>query len=233
MATLRSGVNDTLYRLGDEDTDFWSHDEIEQYYKEGYDAFCRQTKCIYDQWVIENIPVTGNWQTDFERYLMEQKSGRALTDQPMGYTGEHERNLGVGGKYGGSYGNAPTPATSPGEAQGTKGSSAGVSGYFDANSTGSVDSSLPTVVPGGDLPRSVVGIIAVYYHRRRLVGANTAQLKKLDPNFETRAGDPQYYVWDKDGLYYLRVVPAAPGDAEYINVNGQWGTMRQTDETMT
>jgi hypothetical protein len=233
VTTLHDGVYDTLDRLGDQANSFWTRAEIEDYYKEGYDRFVRKTKCIYDQWVIENIPVTGNWQTDFERYLMEQKPGRSLTDQPMHFSAEHERNLGTGGKYGGSYGKSPTPATSPGEAQGTKGSSSGNAGYFDASSTGSVDSALPTKVPGGDLPRSVVEILRVSYDRRTLTGTSTMQLREADPNYQTRQGDPQYFTWDNDGMFYLGIVPNAGGDASYINVSGQWGTMRQTDETMT
>jgi hypothetical protein len=233
LTTLEQGTTDVLDRLNDLANKYWSRDEIEQYYKEGYDLFCRRTKCLYDQWVIENIPVTGNWQTDFERYLMEQKPGRGLTDQPMGFTGEHERNVGVGGKYGGSRGVAPTPATSPSEAQETKGSATGSDGFFGANSTGSIDSALPTKVPGGDLPRSVVEILRVSYDRRTLVGGTSRKIKQLDPYYESGQGDPQYFIWDKDGLFYLRILPNAGGDAVYLDVDGNWGTMRQTDETMT
>ncbi len=234
MATTKSdAVVDILDRLGDLKTEAWSYDEIGEYLQEGYDLFCRRTKCLYDQWNIENLPVIGNWQTDFERYLMEQKPGRGLTDQPMGFTGEHERSLGTSGKYGGSYGKAPTPATSPSEAQGTKGDATGSDGFFGSGSTGSVSSGLPTKVPGGDLPRSVVSILDVYYDRRRIRGTTTQHLRQLDPDYENRQGDPQYFTWDKDGLFYLGVVPSAGGDATYINVDGQWGTMRQTDETMT
>ena len=221
--TLHNAVDDVLDRLGDLDNDLWSRDEISLYYRDGYDQFCRITKCLFDYWVIENIPVTANWQTDLEKYLMEQKPGRALTDARMGYTAEHEKNLGVGGRYGGSKGVDPAPATAVAD-----------KAYFEADSTGSVDSALPKIVSGGDLPRGVVDLVCVYYDRRRLVGTTTAQLRKMNPVYETTStGDPQFWAWDKDGLYYLRVSPRMTGGATYVTVNGQWGFMRQTDATVT
>jgi hypothetical protein len=212
--TLHEAVDDVLDRLGDKANGIWTRAEIELFYKDGYDQFCRRTRCIFDKWAIENLPVTGNWQTDLEKYLMEQKAGRTLTDQPMGYTAEHEKNLGVGGRYGGHKGVAPTPGTAVADKE-----------YYAADSTGSIDDGLPTTVPGGDLPNSIVDLVGVYYDRRRLVGTTTDRLRELDPNYETREGDPQYYAWDKDGLYYLRVVPRAGGDADYVTVNGQRGRM--------
>jgi hypothetical protein len=52
-------------------------------------------------------------------------------------------------------------------------------------------------------------------------------MKELDPNYETRTGDPQWYTWDKDGIFFLRVVPAATGNAAYDTADGKWGTVTQ------
>ena len=112
MTTLHDGVSDALDRLGDLDNDIWSRDEISLYYKDGYDTFCRRTKCLFDIFVIENVPRTGNWQTDLEKYFAEQKPGWALSDEPFHMTAEHERNLGFRGAHGGTY-RGPSNLTSP------------------------------------------------------------------------------------------------------------------------
>jgi hypothetical protein len=219
-ATLHSEVDDVLDRLGDKANVVWTRDEIELAYKDGYNIFCGETKCLFDYWVLENLPVTGNWQTDLERYLMEQKVGRSLTDQPFGYTADHEKNQGVGGKYGGHKGVGPTPGTAVSD-----------KAHYAAGVTRTA--ALPQTVPGGDLPHSTVAVSDVYYDRRRLVHETTAHLKRIDPNYENRSGDPEMYTWDKDGLYFMRVVPQASGGATYVTVNGQRGRNKQTDDGST
>jgi hypothetical protein len=220
MATLHEEIDDVLERLGDQANDIWTRDEVEQAYRDGYDVFCRKTKCIFDHWVIENLPVTGNWQTDLERYLMEQKAGRSLTDQPFGYTAEHEKDIGTGGRYASGRPVSPTPGTAVSDKE-----------FYDADNVGALSSDLPTNVPGGDLPRSVVAVTAVYYDERRLKPTTTREIKLIDPNYENRQGDPELYTWDKDGLFYLRVIPKATGGASYATVNGQRGRVKYTDES--
>ena len=73
MTTLFESVSDVLDRLGDLDNDIWSRDEITLHVRDGYDLFCRRTKALFDVIVIENLPRVGNWQTDLEKYLAEQK----------------------------------------------------------------------------------------------------------------------------------------------------------------
>jgi len=211
MTTLFEGVSDVLDRLGDLDNDIWSRDEIALYFKDGYDTFCRRTKVLFDTVVIENLPRTGNWQTDLEKYLAEQKPGWGLTDEPFHMTADHERNLGVGGAYGGSY-SGPSAVTSPGDR-----SHVGV--------TDGAGEDIPATVTGGRLPQSMVEVLRVAYDNRNLQGISSQQMRVIDPNYETRSGDPQWYIQDKDGLYYIRMVPAAQGDAVYDTVDGSWGTM--------
>jgi len=210
-------VNDALDRLGDLDNDIWTRSEMELYAKDGYDTFCRRTKALFDTFVIENLPRVGNWQTDLEKYLAEQKPGWALTDEPFHMTAEHERNLGTGGKIGGTY-RGPSAVTAP-------------SNRKFVGVTGGAGEDIPATVPGGLLPQSTVEVIRVAYDKRDLQGISSQQMRVLDPNYETRSGDPQWYIHDKDGLYYLRVVPAAQGDAVYDTVDGYAGTMTQTDDS--
>jgi len=430
--TLESAVTDVLTRLGDLSNDIWNRTEIADYIKDGYDKFCTRTKCLFDIQVIENIPITANWQTDLEKSIAETKSGFALTDNRFNFTGEHERNLGVEGKYAGSYAKSPTPylpdempsieeqgslihhwrydgdytdeknadftfavvagtpvfedssidgkgvrvtpnneklrvrnetpATMDGGSsftvtawmkQNSSSSPAGSSLYqrkfddgncwflhtfqtetifrmFSTNndfltSTGpqmndqgkwfflagvwddvakttelwigkegeeltrysqntetgtftvrrldgdtlrdgfflvgdiTIDNtrlyngvmsstfllnqfdsekpsgtasvfttrSLPTKVPGGNLPSSTIEVLRVTYDDKELKGMSSQHMKDIDPNYETRDGDPQFFIYDKDGIYFLRVVPAAQGDATYDTVNGTWGTLTQ------
>jgi hypothetical protein len=228
---IDAAITDVLDRLGDLDNDYWSRSEIKQYYKDGYDQFCRQTKCLFDVHVIPNQPVVGNYQTDFERYYAENKPGMGLTDEPMSHTANYLRDKGTEGRYAPSYPLNPTPGTSPHEATGKKGSSTTSNGYFGANSTGSITTALPTQVRGGRLPNSTVEIMRVAYDHRDLPGMEPMHLRQLDPNYEDRNGDPQWYTYGKDGLFFLRLVPIPNGDATYEDVDGSWGVMRQTDIT--
>lgn len=213
--TLEDGVNDVLERLGDLDNKGWSRSEIQLYLQDGYDQFCARTMCLFDRVVIENLPVTGNWQTDLERYLAEHKAGFGLTDRPFHFTGEHERNLSVGtkGEYAGSY-SGPAPATSPTES-------------FSDTSLRASGEVLPSVVPGGEIPDKTLSVVRVSYDQRTLKPLSSQQLRVLDPNYETRTGDPQWYTWGKDGIFYVRVVPAASGTATYDTVSGSWGSLSQ------
>jgi hypothetical protein len=56
-------------------------------------------------------------------------------------------------------------------------------------------------------------------------------MRRIDSQYESRTGDPQWYIWDKDGLFYVRVVPQAGGDATYDTVNGSWGIPKYTDDS--
>ena len=209
---LDAAVTDTLTRLGDLDNEIWGRAEISDYLKDAYDQFCGETKCLFDIHVIENLPVTGNWQTDLEKQIASTKPGFHLTDQPFHFTGEHERDLGTGGKYAQTL-RGPASATNK--------------KWYDADNVESLIADLPTKVPGGLLPEEVIDVIRVTYDNRGLQGMASARLKELDPNYETRSGDPQVYTFDKDGIYFLRIVPAAGGQANYDDTDGTWGKLAQ------
>ena len=68
--TLYDSVNTLLKRLDDYPTDnseqIWTRAELELYLQDGYDAFCRQTKCLIDFVYPENIPLAGNYVAKWE-----------------------------------------------------------------------------------------------------------------------------------------------------------------------
>ena len=201
--TLHDAVSDTLDRLSDLDGTVWSRAEIALNLQDGYDILCTRTGALFDIAVIENVPIAGNWQTDLERFHAQQRPGWGLTDEPFHMTGEHERSLGVGGRVGGTY-RGPANITSPTE------------GAYAPQS----------VVPGGTLPDSTIDVLRVSYNQRGLVGLSSAQMRELDPQYEERVGgDPSYFVMDKDGLSYLRLVPPGQGNAAYDTVVGSWGSI--------
>ncbi len=204
---LHTLAKDTAYRLDDEGNTVWSRAEIELYVRDGYEALARETKCIFDIHVCDNMPQTGNYSTDLERSLAEQRPGMGLTDTPGHFTAEHERNLTTKSLGG------PTPATSPSEG-----------GYFD-------DFEMPTLVPTGRLPDGVVDVLRVSWNQITLTAMGSQQLRQLDTQYETRQGDPRFWTWDKDGLMTIRLAPIPNGDASYNTVDGSRGTQKQTDET--
>jgi hypothetical protein len=210
---LEDAVTDVLTRLADEENKIWSRDEIALYFKDGLDQFCRRSKCLWDIYVIENLPPIGNWQTDLEKYLAEQKPGFGLTDERMGFTAEDERGKPASGDTG-AYATTrggPVVASGPGDRQ-----------FFDDHTNLTV--SAGKQVTGGTLPNNTVEVARVAYDNRTLTGISSQRMRELDPRYETRGGEPQWFMFDKDGLFYLRVVPAAQGSATYDTVDGSWGT---------
>jgi hypothetical protein len=210
---LETAVTDVLTRLGDKETAVWTRDEIELYYKDGLDQFCRRSKCLWDIYAIENLPPVGNWQTDLEKYFAEQIPGMGLTDERMNFTAEHERGDQIGNAYPGPR-RGPAAATSPGDRA------------FFGNFT-NITTNNGKQVTGGTLPNNTVEVTRVAFDNRSLNGISSQRMREIDPNYETRAGDPQWYLFDKDGIFYLRVVPAAQGNASYDTVSGSWGTLTQ------
>jgi hypothetical protein len=210
---LRDAIIKTQHRLDDDDGVVWAYDELALYVKDGYDLFCRRTRCLFDIHVLDNVPQTGNWSTDLERYLAENTPGMGLTDARLQFTAGYERDKPIGPLVGGSV-EGPTPATSPPE--GTQ---------FD-------DFEMPTVMGTGRLPNSTVDVHRVTWDEWELTPEVSADMRHLDIQYERReGGDPQHYTMDKDGLMTIRLIPPARGDADYPTVVGSWGIMTQTDDT--
>lgn len=212
---IDDAVTEVLDRLADTENQIWSRDEIKAYYQDGLDMFCRRTKCLWDIHVIENLPPVGNWQTDLEKYIADHTPGLSTTDERLIFTADDEKSKPLGGgAYAGHRGPIQAVITKPSDRT-----------YLSSYSNLTVDAGKKVV--GGTLPTSTVEVSRVSYDQRTLAGMTSARMKELDPRYETRAGEPNYYVFDKDGLYFLRVVPAAQASASYDTVSGSWGTLTQ------
>ena len=103
MIDLNTAVNDTLSRLDDEAAEVWSRDEIKLYLQDSYDVLCRRAKPLFDIVVIPNEPQIGSVGTDLQLYLAQHRVGTRIGPRRLHMTGDHERNLGVGGQAGGAY----------------------------------------------------------------------------------------------------------------------------------
>ncbi len=215
--TLDNAVTEVLTRLGDTEGKVWTAARTKLHLQDGYDRFCERTKCLFDVFIIENLPPTGNWQTDLEKWFVQQKSGWGYTDDKL-HTNDTTRGYGddraagvAGVKVGGSYAQ-PAGMTRRGD------------GDFSV-------SGVTSYVRGGTLPDSVVGIVRVAFDKGDLMGISASRMNEIDPYWEERTGDPEWFINDSEGIYYLRVVPAADGAASYDTVDGSWGTLRYTDDT--
>lgn len=217
--TLSAAVKDALNRLGDSVGTVWSTEEMKLYLQDGYDTFCRRSKVLFDKVVVENLPPTGNWTDDLSLYHAQQKPGLGYTDGPLHFTrfpDSVEQQHGSEGKVGGSYGPQAAGITNPGQR------------YLAAGHD------VETSVNGGYLPQSTVDVLRVTYDDRDLLGMGSQQMRRLDATYETRDGDPQFFTYDKDGLFFLRVIPAASGNAPYPEiVNGGFGVLTQEDEQLS
>lgn len=209
MKTLEQATNDTLDRLGDLDQDIWSREEIELYLQDASDQFTRRTKCIYDIVVIENSPLPSNYHTDLERAHLEARPGSLISDMSFQRTGDERQ--GVGKRVGSGYG-------------------PGSNFSQDFITAGTSADDVPTTIPGGMLPTNTIDVLRVAYNLITLRGMSSMQMREIDNVYELRSGDPQWFVWDKDGLFFLRVVPAATGEADYEDYSGSWGTRTGSDD---
>jgi hypothetical protein len=221
LNTLDDAIDDALNRLADKENAIWTRSEMALYVKDGYDQFCRRSKCLWDIYVIPNLPPVGNWGSDLEKYLAEKTAGFGVTDERLQFTAEDER-----GKVTGPYGSYPG-----GQAQPVSATRPGDRDFMDDYSNLTTSTALQ--VKGGTLPSGTVEVSRVSYDRRTLTGMSSQRMRELDPRYETRGGEPQWFIFDKDGLFYLRVVPAAQGNASYPTIDGSWGNYNQTDATVT
>ena len=198
-------TTDALDRLDDSSAEVWSRDEIGNHARDGYDTFTRRTNCIFDQIVVENLPPTGGFGSDLQRFLAEQTPGHVIHDRRIRFTQPHEKDL-LNEPYEGV--DVPITATNSSNASGQ--------------------------VSGAKLPPSLCSIIRVAWDRATLVQESPQLLRRADAQFESRDGDPQAWLWAEDGLLSIRIWPAAQGDASYDTISGgPWGHETQSDDGAT
>ena len=69
------------------------------------------------------------------------------------------------------------------------------------------------------------------FNNRALEGKASEWVRQHDNTYQQREGDPQLWTMDKDGLRFVRVIPAASENAPYNEIDGTRGTKRYTTET--
>lgn len=197
---LDAVVTQVQDRLDDPDGRVWTREELTSYAGCGYDDLCRDTKCLFDVVVLDNLPPIGNYSNYQERVLAEE-AGFATCGQ-FNLTCEGERNF------------APSTAIGPIHA-----TAAFERAYFsqlgisDTNAT-------------AEVPSDVVAILKAFHDDLVIYPEGSEQLESIDRQYEFRQGSVRKWIFDKDGLFRFRRAPIPTGDASYDAVTGDYGTVR-------
>lgn len=206
---LYTSVDNVLKRLDDFPADnseqIWTRAELELYLQEGYNAFCRQTKCLFDMYYPENVSPAGNYMAKWERDYFE--SGMIAVGL-MGHTGGYwERDYAQAGSIG------PIRHNEPWEAD-----------YLaDMDDTDIFSAFYP-------VPEDNVTVDRVTHDMHQLSPEWTRWFEAEDRDFQETQGDPWRFVMDRDGMSSIRLVPAGPGDASTYDVLGTYGLLRNRSE---
>jgi len=203
---LWDAVNNVLERLDDypvlNGESVWTRDEIEIYVKDGYDTFCRKTKCIFDMVYPENVPTPGNHTAQWE--LTYFQSGMIDTGL-LGFSGGYwEQDYAESGTIG------PVNHTQPWETD-----------YI----------STTFVVSRRVLPDDNVTVQRAMYDWQSLSAEFTQWFEDTDKNHLTVSGDTDYFSMDRDGINTMRLVPAGDGGATEYTVVGDFGILRYASST--
>ena len=197
---LYTAVNNVLKRLDDypsAGTQIWTRAELELYVQDGYNAFCRQTKCIFDMFYPENVPTAGNYTAKWEEaYYLSGMIAHSL----LGFSGGYwEQDYAQAGAIG------PINHTQPWE-----------SDYL----------STTFVVSRVKVADDNVAVDRVTHDFHAMEAEFTRWLQENSRNFQTTSGDPWRFSMDRDGIGSMRVVPAGSGNARTYDTVGTFGLLR-------
>jgi len=203
---LYTSVDNVLKRLDDYPVvggeSVWTRAEVELYLEDGYNAFCRQTKCILDFFYPENVPQAGNYVGRWERGYFD--SGMIAVGL-LGFTGGYwERD------YAQASATGPANSTQPWEAE-----------YLETIFAVSLH----------PIPEDNVAVDRATHDRHQLSPEFTRWFEQGDRSFQTTSGDPWRFAMDRDGMSRLRVVPAGTGSATTYTVVGTFGLLRDAEDT--
>lgn len=203
---LYDSVNTVLKRLDDYPAvageQVWTRAEIELYLHDGYNAFCRQTKCLLDFFYPENRPRAGNYVAWWERGYFD--SGMVAVGL-LGFTGGYWEQ-----DYAEASSTGPANSTQPWEAE-----------YLETVFPVSLH----------PVPEDNVSVDRATHDWRELDPEFTRWLEQNDRSFQTTAGTPSRFSMDRDGMSRLRVVPAGDGQATTVTVSGTFGLLRSAGAT--
>lgn len=203
---LYDAVNDVLKRLDDYPTvsgeRVWTRDEIEMYLKDGYNAFCRRTKCVFDFFYPENLATAGNYVARWEEnYFQSGMIAQGL----LGFSGGYwEQDYAEPGALG------PINLNQPWESE-----------YL----------STTFVVSRGVVPEDNVSVDRATFNWVELDPEYSRWFEQHDRNYHTVGGDPDRFSMDRDGIGAMRMVPAGGGDATDVSVSGDYGLLRTAGDS--
>ena len=190
---LYTSVNNVLKRLDDYPSlsgeQVWTRDEVELYLKDGYNAFCRQTKCLLDFFYPENVALAGNYVAKWERTYFE--SGMIAVGL-LGFSGGYwERDYALASATG------PANLTQPWEAE-----------YLATT--------FPAALH--PVPEDNVTVDRATHDLHQLDPEFTRFFEERARDFQTTSGEPWRFAMDRDGIGGFRTVPAASGNATINDV---------------
>jgi len=206
MSTLYASVDNVLKRLDDYPSangeQIWTRSEVELYLEDGYNRFCRQTKCLIDFFYPENIPTAGNYVAKWERGYYE--SGMIAVGL-IGFSGGYwERDY------------APASSTGP----------------INHNQPWESDYIETIFAVGlHPIPEDNVAVDRATHDFGQIQPEFTRYFEQNDRSFQTTTGNPSRFSMDRDGMSRLRIVPAGSGDATTYTVSGTYGLLRDADDT--
>jgi hypothetical protein len=200
--TTYESINNVLRRLDDypalSGESVWTRAEVELYLSDGFNAFTRQTKCLFDMEYPENLPTCGNYVAAWE--LGYFASGYIKQDL-LNFTGGYwEKDYAFAGAFGPANHNQPWEAA-----------------YLTTT----------FAVSSHPVPDDLVAIDRATYNWHKLSPEFTRFFEQRDRDFQETGGEPWRFSMDRDGIARLRIVPAGSGQATTYTTSGSFGLLRQ------
>ena len=203
---LYDAVNDVLKRLDDypdvSSVSVWTRAEIELYVTDGYNAFCRRTKAVFDMFYPENLATAGNYVAKWEEnYYESGMIAQGLLNYSGGYWEQDYADPGAIG---------PVNLTQPWE-----------STYQDE----------AFAVGRGVVPEDNVTLDRGTFDWVEMDAEYSQWFEANDRNYRTVSGTPDRYAHDRDGIGYMRTVRAGSREATEYTVSGTYGLLRTAGST--
>lgn len=203
MVTFKAAIDNVLHKLNDDDAEVWTRAQIADFLLEGYEALCRQARCLFDMKMFTNAPLTGNYTKDFERDYM----GDIPILAKFTYTKDSDREY--------------MRAEAEGPANHTKPSDAAYMTETDKT---------PTTRRVGTLPESLVDVDRVTHDWLALRAEHPRYLRETSYEYEQTQGGVYAYSMGQDGLYNFRTVGVPSTVVPTVDIQGVRGVIRYIDE---
>lgn len=204
--TLSTLVNSVRKRIGDSNDlgeRIWTDDEIEDYLRDGYEALCLETGLIWDRCTMDDLPMPGNWNYDFEApffvtFRKPAYSGITALDSEIWvrcyqfeYTHPWERDWAFSPR-------GPASSSFPWERE------------YDTTLQCSA------VLP---LPDGALQVERATWNERHIPALRSSELEKIDSLYESGRSSVLAFTQDKDGLASFRKwhIPSSSASVPYTD----------------